>query len=112
MSLEQWVAVALLAVTLIGIIVRVERRMGNTLTREEHERICQERNARVEKQLAELRHGIAKRHEENKEFLRDISSQIRENEARRSKTEHDIRDSVYTLLAKIAVSEDRWKGRS
>lgn len=45
----------MLLLALIGIIVRVERRMGKALTREEHERICKDRNDRVEKQIDDMR---------------------------------------------------------
>ena len=50
--------------------------MGKALTREEHEKICTERNQRVEKQLDELRDGIDQRHEENRETLAEIRESI------------------------------------
>ena len=55
MSVEAWVGIGGLLLAVIGAIIRMEQRMGKTLTREEHERICQERNARVEKQLGDMR---------------------------------------------------------
>lgn len=65
MTTTEWVEVATLAITVITIIVHVERRMGKALTREEHERICMERNERVEKQLENLRDDMQARHKEN-----------------------------------------------
>jgi hypothetical protein len=48
--------------------------MGKAMTREEHERICQDRNARVERQLDELRGDMEKRHEENRETFDKIET--------------------------------------
>jgi hypothetical protein len=76
MSVEQWVSVIGLGLALIGFVVRVERRMGGALTREEHDEICKERNARVEKQLDDLRDDIECRHEENRETLSEIRNSI------------------------------------
>jgi type III secretory pathway component EscR len=112
LSVEAWVGIVALLFTVIGGIVYVERRMGKALTREEHERICQERNTRVEKQLDGLRQTFEDKHQENrqtdeetKEFLRDIVREIRANEERRSRTEHEIRDSVNVLVTRVAVNE-------
>lgn len=58
MSVEAWVGIVGLLLTVIGAIIRMEQRMGKALTREEHERICQERNARVEKQLGDMREEV------------------------------------------------------
>lgn len=74
MSVDQWVALGGLLLMIIGIAVRMERRMGKVLTREEHERICKERNARVEKSLDELRDDMERRHEENRETFGKIES--------------------------------------
>jgi hypothetical protein len=59
---------------IIGIAVRMERRMGKALTREEHERICSDRNNRVEKQIGELRNDMERRHEENRETFDKIET--------------------------------------
>jgi len=61
---------------ILGIAVRMERRMGKALTREEHEHICRERNVRVEKSIDELRDDIERRHEENRETFDKIESGI------------------------------------
>lgn len=76
MSVEEWIGIAGLLLAVIGAIVRMEQRMGKVLTREEHERICQERNSRVEKQLGEIREDMERRHEENRETFGKIETGI------------------------------------
>lgn len=66
MGVNEWVAVGGLALTILGIAVRMERRMGKALTRDEHEEICRVRNARVEKSLDDLREDMERRHEQNR----------------------------------------------
>jgi C4-dicarboxylate-specific signal transduction histidine kinase len=73
-NVETGLAVAGLAIAIIGIAVRMERRMGKALTRDEHERICSERNLRVEKQLDDLRDDMERRHEENRETFDKIET--------------------------------------
>lgn len=55
---------------------RVEAHMSRALTREEHERICSERNLRVEKSIDELREDMDTRHDENRETLREIRDTV------------------------------------
>ena len=55
---------------------RVEAHMSKALTREEHERICSERNLRVEKSIDELREDIDSRHAENRETLGEIRDTV------------------------------------
>lgn len=76
MSIEQWAGIAGLAIALIGIVVRLERRMGKALTREEHEAICKDRNDRVEKQINALRSDMERRHEENRDTFEKIETGI------------------------------------
>lgn len=76
MSVEQWVAVGTFAVLIIGIIIRVERRMGKALTREEHERICSARNEHVQKSIDDLRDDMERRHEENRETFDKIETAV------------------------------------
>ena len=63
-----------LILTVIGAIIRMEQRMSKALTREEHERICMERNARVERQLSEMREDFQSKHEENRETFDRIAT--------------------------------------
>lgn len=72
----EWIGAAGVALTLIGIMVRMERRMGKALTREEHEQICKERNDRVEKKFDDLRRDSDHRHQENRETLSEIRDSI------------------------------------
>lgn len=74
MGVNEWVAVGGLALAILGIAVRMERRMGKALTREEHEEICRQRNLRVEKSLDELRDDMERRHEENRETFDRIDT--------------------------------------
>lgn len=50
--------------------------MGKALTRDEHERICSERNERVEKQIDGLREDMQRRHEENRANYSKIEETI------------------------------------
>ena len=63
MNVETWVALGGLALTVVGWFIRLERRLGTTLTRDEHEKICSERNARAEKSLDNLQEQTERRHE-------------------------------------------------
>lgn len=74
MSLDTWIALGGLAVTILGIAVRMERRMGKALTREEHEEICSKRNQTVQKSLDDLRHDMERRHGENRETFDRIDT--------------------------------------
>jgi hypothetical protein len=78
MSLETWIALGGLALTIVGIAVRMEQRMGRALTRDEHERICKDRNDRVEKQLDDIRQDTERRHEENRENNRETRETLGE----------------------------------
>ena len=72
MNAGEWVAIAGLAVTVVGWFIRLERRLGAHLTREEHERICSEQNARVEKSIDDMCEDMDERHAENRETLGEI----------------------------------------
>lgn len=83
MSVEQWVALGGLALTVIGWFIRLERRLGAVMTRDEHEKICDRRQDELREILDEIRstvHGFAeesKRHRERvNERLGDIRTQI------------------------------------
>ena len=71
-----WIEFAMLVLAVIAIIVRVERRMGKALTREEHEQICRDRNQQVESKLDLLRRDMERRHEENREAYDKIETGI------------------------------------
>lgn len=74
MNVDTWIAVVTLGLILIGVIVRNERRQGKYLTREEHDKICADRNTRAEKSLDELRGDMERRHDENRETLGRIDA--------------------------------------
>jgi hypothetical protein len=76
LSVEAWIGIGGLLLTVIGAVLRMEQRMGKALTREEHERICMERNARVERQLEDLREEFQSKHEENRENFNKIETGI------------------------------------
>lgn len=56
----------------IGWFVRLERRLGDRLTRTEHERICMERNDRVERKLESIESGITGTHQRIDNLYRDL----------------------------------------
>ncbi len=76
MNVESWIAIGTAAVTVIGWFIRLERRLGSHLTRTEHEKICRDRDDRVEKQIGDLRHDQDRRHEENRQTLGEIRDSI------------------------------------
>jgi hypothetical protein len=83
MNVAEWIAFAGLAMTLlgglttvVGRLIRHERRLGMMLTREEHEQICRERNERVERVADDLREDMERRHQENRETLNRIESAV------------------------------------
>lgn len=89
MNVAEWIAIAGLAMTVTGVIAAIvgrlikhERRMGTMLTREEHERICAERNARVEKSIDDLREDTQRRHDENRDTLDEIKTTVNETHRR------------------------------
>lgn len=76
MTVETWIALGVFLVSLIGIAIRFERRQGNYLTRAEHERICADRNDRVEKSIDDLREDMEARHTENRDVLNAIQTTV------------------------------------
>lgn len=76
MTVETWIALGVFLVSLIGIAIRFERRQGNYLTRAEHERICADRNDRVEKSIDDLREDMETRHTENRDVLNGIQTTV------------------------------------
>lgn len=74
MSVETWIALGVFVVSLIGIAVHVERRMGKALTRDEHDEICKERNATVQRSLDRLRDDMETRHGENRKSFDKIET--------------------------------------
>lgn len=78
MNAAEWVGVGAGIVTMGGVVAGIMDRImrGKYLTREEHERICQERNNRVQRSLDELREGMNERHTENRETLGEIRDTV------------------------------------
>lgn len=58
MTIGEWVAVAGLAVTIVGWFIRLERRLGAVVTRDEHEKICQRRQDELREILGEIRSTV------------------------------------------------------
>lgn len=100
MNVEAWIALGGLAVTVVGWFIRLERRLGTTLTRVEHERICAERNARAEKAL-EIRHA------ENRETLSEIKDLIERNHTDAVDGRHRTGNQILTLVGQVASLEGR-----
>jgi hypothetical protein len=73
-NVTEWAAVGGLALTILGIAVRMERRFGKALTRDEHEAICKQRNEHVQKSIDDLRDDMERRHDENRETFDKIES--------------------------------------
>lgn len=71
-NVEAGVAVITLGAAVIGWFVRTERRFGKCLTREEHEKICQERNERVERKLESIETGVTGTHKRIDDLYRDL----------------------------------------
>lgn len=93
MSIELWIEGGTFAVLIIGIFVRMEQRMGKALTREEHEKICRERNDRVERQLDALDEKTERRHAENSQKLDGLCK--------------DVGDSLGEIRIAVAILKDR-----
>jgi hypothetical protein len=74
MNAGEWIGITGIAVTVLGgglATVRtwvrgVETELAKKLSSEAHDRICTERNQRVEKSLDDLRDEMERRHEENR----------------------------------------------
>lgn len=80
MNVGDWIAIGGLTVTILGGLVtwvrRVEARLGQTLTRQEHEAICEKRNAEIRIDIEQLRDDSAQRHAENSERLEGIATTV------------------------------------
>lgn len=76
MNVEHWVALAGLAVMVVGWFIRLERRFGKMLTREEHDQNCDVRNERLEKKLdnidSSITAGITGTHRRIDDLYRDL----------------------------------------
>lgn len=105
MNVEVWVAIGSLAVTVAGWFVRLERRLGTVITRAEHEKICAERNARVEKTL-EIRHA------ENRSTLSEIKELIERNHKDAMEGRHRAANQILTLVGQVALIEGRMQSRA
>lgn len=84
MTTDQLIAVGAIAVPIIAGAIgwfatrvwRIERQVSKALTREEHERICIERNTRVEKKFDELHNDLQRQRQEQREALAEIRDSI------------------------------------
>lgn len=54
MSVGEWIALGGAAVTVVGWLIRLERRLGAAVTRDEHEKICQRRQEELRVMLGEI----------------------------------------------------------
>ena len=76
MNVEQWVAIAGLAVMVVGWFIRLERRFGKMLTRDEHDENCEARNERLENKLDKIattvETGITGTHRRIDDLYRDL----------------------------------------
>lgn len=95
MSASEWVPLAGLAVTVIGWFIRLERRMGTFLPRDEHNDICQGRQDELKDLLAEIRasvHEMAEDSQKHRERVNDHLGHIRTQIAviRTKQGEHDV----------------------
>lgn len=104
MNVETGIAIGGLAVTVVGWFIRLERRLGTTLTRVEHERICAERNVRAEKAL-EVRHA------ENRDTLSEIKDLIERNHTDAVEGRHRAANQILTLVGQVALLEGRMQSR-
>src|SRR4051812_5593112 len=111
MNVEAWVAIGGLAVTVVGWFIRLERRLGATLTRAEHERICAERNSRVEKTLDDLGERTEVRHAENRDTLSEIKDLIERNHSDAVEGRHRAANQILTLVGQVALLEGRMQAR-
>lgn len=100
MNVETAIALGGLAVTIVGWFIRLERRLGTTLTRTEHERICSERNARAEK-------ALDARHAENRDTLSEIKDLIERNHSDAVQGRHNAANQILTLVGQVALLEGR-----
>lgn len=80
MNVGDWIAIGGLSVTILGGLVtwvrRVETRLGQTLTRQEHEAICERRNIEIKDDIDQLRVDSERRHAENSERLESIATTV------------------------------------
>lgn len=75
MNVAEWVGVGAGIVTMGGVVAGIMDRImrGKYLTREEHERICKDRNDRIEKTIDSMREDMNQRHKENRDTLNQIN---------------------------------------
>lgn len=77
MSVSDWLVLGGIAVAIagggLGWLLRIER---NMLTREDHEKICQERNATVQRSVDDLRDDMERRHTENRKSFDKIETGV------------------------------------
>lgn len=80
MTVSDWIAIGGVAVTIVtgfvAALIRQERRHGTYMTRAEHEKICADRNTRVEKSIDGLRDDMERRHQENRQTQGRIFSRL------------------------------------
>lgn len=80
MTTSDWIAIGGIAVTILGggvaWLLKLQGQLSGKLSRDEHEKICKERNKRVEKSIDDLREDFDRRHEENRETLTEIRNSI------------------------------------
>lgn len=107
MSVEEWAAVITIVAGFITWMVRLERRMGAMLTREEHDVICKQRAVDLKDDLAELRKGIDERHDENKGSFAKLERLIELGHAQADTSRHRVQDQVNTLSVKVGTIQGR-----
>lgn len=57
-TLQDWIAAVTLLGAFVGLLIRGERRAGKSLTREEHDAICERRNQEQSEKLDVIRADI------------------------------------------------------
>lgn len=107
MNVETGIAIATFLLAIIGWFVRLERRLGMTLTRAEHEAICEKRNREIKEDLEQWREDSRARHTENRETLTEIKALIERNHQDSVDGRHDVRDQILGLVEKIGTIQGR-----
>jgi len=86
---------------------RIERKLGSMLTRDEHERICMERNKRVERSIDDVRGDIERRSGEHSEKL-DALKDMMERQSEQTQLHRTlVGDALATIRTQVAVIRDR-----
>lgn len=107
LNVESGIAIATFLLAIIGWFVRLERRLGMTLTRAEHEAICEKRSRDLKEDIEQMRTDTASRHEENRDALAEIKALIQRNHQDAVDGRHDARDQILGLVEKIGTIQGR-----